>query len=386
MPAPIQTDAPLAQLNNAQQSKAMAAVTVCALLVFTFPGALIGAGIAFVLWRVTRSDVITRWLIAGLSAASAVAFQPTVFHPWSWTWLATAFTPIGPDVSTDAVLSSLPAEALLGPLILLVFQLGLAYRRRTIHGQEWGRYRGVVRRKKALELGWPGPRGAAATADAQAHPPGMIRLGVSADDELPFDLHADEVATHVFVPGASGTGKTTTLVRLADGALANGYGVVIIDCKGVGLGDEARVLASRRGIPFTVVDPHDESSVGYDPCSGDAPTIANKLIGAFTFGGNAEIYKQIAMEVIPVICRAMADTGQRITLDAIHDALGRGGLARLGRTRGAEAYRDKLEEMEASGGIGAAGYVGLQKRLGALMEGTFGELFRKHPADRKSVV
>jgi len=380
MPAPIQTDAPLAQLNNAQQSKAMAAVTVCALLVFTFPGALIGAGIAFVLWRVTRSDVITRWLIAGLSAASAVAFQPTVFHPWSWTWLATAFTPIGPDVSTDAVLSSLPAEALLGPLILLVFQLGLAYRRRTIHGQEWGRYRGVVRRKKALELGWPGPRGAAATADAQAHPPGMIRLGVSADDELPFDLHADEVATHVFVPGASGTGKTTTLVRLADGALANGYGVVIIDCKGVGLGGEARLLASRRGVPFTVVDPHDETSVGYDPCSGDAPTIANKLIGAFTFGGEAEIYKQIAMEVIPVICRAMADTGQRITLDAIHDALGSGGLARLGRTPGADKYRDRLLDMEAAGGIGAAGHVGLQKRLGALMEGTFGDLFRKQPA------
>jgi hypothetical protein len=86
------------------------------------------------------------------------------------------------------------------------------------------------------------------------------------------------------------------------------------------------------------------------------------------------------MEVIPVICRAMADAGQEITLDAIYDALGNGGLARLGRTRGAEKYRDRLEDMEAAGGIGAAGHVGLQKRLGALMEGTFGELFRKRPA------
>lgn len=380
MPAPIQTDAPLAQLNNAQQSKAMAAITVCALLVFTFPGALIGAAIAFVLWRFTRPDIITRWLIAGLSAATSAAFLPIVTHPWSWTLLATAFTPTGPSVSTDTMLSSLPAEALFGPLILLAFQLGLEYRRQTIHGQEWGRHRDVERRKKALEHGWPGPRGAAATADAQAHPPGMIRLGVSADDELPFDLGAAEIAQHIFVPGASGTGKTTTLVRLADGALANGYGVVIIDCKGVGLGGEARLLASRRGVPFTVVDPQDENTVGYDPCSGDAPTIANKLIGAFTFGGEAEIYKQIAMEVIPVICKAMAAAGLAITLDAIYEALGHGGLARLGRTRGAEAYRDRLEEMERSGGIGAAGHVGLQKRLGALMEGTFGEVFRKRPA------
>jgi hypothetical protein len=380
MPGPIQTDAPLAQLNNAQQSKAMAAITVCALLVVTFPGALIGAAIAFMLWRFSRPDVATRWLIAGLFAATAAAFQPAVTHPWSWPLLVSLTQHNPSSVSVDAVLSSLPAEALFGPLILLAFQLGLDYRRQTIHGQEWGRHRDVERRKKALEHGWLGPRGGAATADAQAHPPGVIRLGVSADDELPFDLKADEVATHVFVPGASGTGKTTTLLRLADGALANGYGVVIIDCKGVGLGGDARVLASRRGVPFTVVDPQDDRSVGYDPCSGDAATIANKLIGAFTFGGDAEIYKQIAMEVIPVICRAMADAGMEITLDAIYDALGNGGLARLGRTRGAEKYRDRLEDMEAAGGIGAAGHVGLQKRLGALMEGTFGELFRKRPA------
>src|SRR4029077_15724762 len=128
-------------------------------------------------------------------------------------------------------------------------------------------------------------------------------------------------------------GKTTTLVRLADGALANGYGLVIIDCKGVGLGREARPLATRHGVPFTVVDPHDENSVGYNPCSGDAPTIANKLIGAFSFSGEAESYKQVAMEVIPVICRAMAAANIEITLDAIYDALGRGGLARLGRAK-----------------------------------------------------
>jgi hypothetical protein len=237
----------------------------------------------------------------------------------------------------------------------------------------------VERRKKALERGWAGPDAAPSATDGQAHPSGTIRLGTS-DDERPFDLGADEVAQHVFVPGASGSGKTTTLVRLADGALSSGYAVVIVDCKGVGLGAVAQSLASRHGVPLTLVDPQDPSSVGYDPCSGDAPTIANKLIGAFTFGGDAEIYKQIAMEVVPVICRAMAAAGQEISLDSIYNALGRGGLMRLGRSKGAEEYRDRLEDMEAAGGIGAAGYIGLQKRLGALMEGTFGDLFRRTPA------
>ncbi|CAN5243620.1 hypothetical protein BH20ACT24_BH20ACT24_04010 [soil metagenome] len=134
--------------------------------------------------------------------------------------------------------------------------------------------------------------------------------------------------------------------------------------KGVGLGAVAQSLASRHGVALTLVDPQAPDSVGYDPCSGDAPTIANKLIGAFTFGGDAEIYKQIAMEVVPVICRAMVAAGEEISLDSIYNALGRGGLMRLGRSKGAEAYRDRLEDMEAAGGIGAAGYVGLQSASG----------------------
>src|SRR5207247_1520226 len=60
--------------------------------------------------------------------------------------------------------------------------------------------------------------------------------------------------------------------------------------------------------------------------------------------------------------------------------LGKGGLSRLGRKKGAEKFRTKLEDLEAAGGVGAAGYVGLQKRLGALMQGTFGDLFEKQPA------
>src|SRR5438105_4323686 len=101
-----------------------------------------------------------------------------------------------------------------------------------------------------------------------AHPPGAIRLGTEAVSRRPFDLPLDALGRHVFLPGLTGEGKTTTIIRLADGALAGGYGVVIVDCKG-GLGDDVRALAERHGVPFSIVSPTDPASLGYNPCIGD---------------------------------------------------------------------------------------------------------------------
>jgi hypothetical protein len=367
--------------HNTRDTKAYALFLVGALLVVTYPGALIGAGIAYSVWRFTQPDMLTRGLLAGLFAAGAAALAPAMSLLWSWDIAARVLFPSTTNTfATSAIVGSLPGEMLLGPLVVVAFELGVAYRRETIHGLEWTRHNQMAIRKKALERGWPGPEGGTLGAPLAQPPAGHIRLGISTDSKLPFDLDATDIAQHVFVPGASGSGKTTTLVQLADGALSNGYGVVIVDCKGVGLGGHTAALASKHNVPYTIVDPQNEASVGYDPCSGDAATIANKLIGAFSFSGEAEIYKQVAMEVVPVVCRAMVAAGTPITLDSIYDALGRGGLARLGRTPGAEAYRDRLEDLEHSGGLGTNGYIGLQKRLGALIEGTFGELFRKRPA------
>jgi nucleoside-triphosphatase THEP1 len=43
----------------------------------------------------------------------------------------------------------------------------------------------------------------------------------------------DKVGQHIFVSGASGIGRTTTLVRLVDGALAAGCAVVFIHSKAI---------------------------------------------------------------------------------------------------------------------------------------------------------
>jgi len=95
--------------------------------------------------------------------------------------------------------------------------------------------------------------------------------------------------------------------------IANRFAVVIVDCKGGGLGELARELARRHGVPFNLVDPDAPNSLGYNPCYGDAAAIANKLIGAFTYAPAAEIYKNIAMEAIPVIVRALTAAGEPVS-------------------------------------------------------------------------
>lgn len=87
--------------------------------------------------------------------------------------------------------------------------------------------------------------------------------------------------------------------------MRTGAGLVIIDCKGGGLGGVAEQLAKRYRLPFCVVDPDDPATIGYNPCQGSPSDIANKLIGSFTFGEAGEIYKQVGMNVVPLVVRGI---------------------------------------------------------------------------------
>lgn len=219
----------------------------------------------------------------------------------------------------------------------------------------------------------------AAGLNGSVHPNGAIRLGVDVASGRPFDLAPSELGQHVFLPGASGSGKTTTIIRLVAGVLRNGYAVVVIDAKGGGLAGPARRLAERHGVPFQLVDPEDEASLGYDVCSGSPGDITNKLIGAFEYGANAEVYKHTAMEALPLIASALQAAGERVTLRDLYAAFGKGGMTNIGRRSG-EPFASELRALEQAGGVGAAGYNGLQRRLGALMRGTFGTLLTTESA------
>ena len=210
----------------------------------------------------------------------------------------------------------------------------------------------------------------------------MVRLGTDRETDRPFDLALpDDIAAHVFLPGVSGAGKTNTLARLASGVLRNGYGVVFVDCKGWALRNTAAALASQYELPFYLVDPDDPRSLGYNPCSGDAPAVANKLVGAFSYGPNAEIYKNIAMEALPVIVRGLHAAGEHVTLEALYEGCGPRGMARIAQ-RITDASHQRVRQRlltlsgDEDGKLSRSGYQGLQRRIGALLEGKFGDLFR----------
>lgn len=361
-----------------------AAVAVC-------PGILIGLAAAAA-WRWhRRPPTYLRIVFAVAPLVPLLALRPLVATAWLLRdMLANALPAVVKGVDGALVWRSLPVEALAGPIILELFGVATMLARRTIGGQvrrdhrldkqQWraiSGHRGPIDRLQAM---LPNPR----RSNGTAHPSGFVRLGVDAEINQPLDLRLpDELAAHVFLPGTPGAGKTTTLARLADGAVANGYGAIFIDCKGGDLGATARRLAERYGLPFYLVDPDDPDTLGYNPCSGDASSVANKLVGAFTYAPAAEIYKNIAMEAVPLVVRGLIAAGEEVTLETLRDAFGTRGLAKLAQNidpsdPSIDRVRKRLLDLSSreTDRLSKSGQAGLQRRLGALLEGKFGELFR----------
>jgi len=353
------------------------------------PGILLGAAVAGGWLWLYRPTLARRLVCAGLLILPLLALHSFLVWGWPWRdWLAHLLPMQVAPVDGALALRSLYTEALAGPLWFETAVFAAQLRSRRVGAQVRRDHRLDKRRWRAIsghrQPTLPRPQTSRSTS-SPAHPPGRIRLGVDAETNgaLDLDLPVD-LAAHVFLPGASGSGKTTTVARLADGALANGYGVVIIDCKAGGLGNTARKLAARYGVPFHLVDPDDPDSLGYNPCTGDPSSVANKLIGAFTYSPAAEIYKNIGMETMPVIVRGLQAADEPVTMQALYNAFGTRGMERIAQKLPADdRTRERLLELGGQPSerdrTTASGLTGLQRRLGALLEGKFGDLFRSTP-------
>lgn len=353
------------------------------------PGVLLGAAVAGGWLWLHRPSTARRLVCALLLVVPLLALHLLLI--WAWPWrdlLVHLLSPRQvPPVDDSLALRSLYIEALAGPLWFEGAILAARLRSRRVDAQarrdhrlDMQRWRAIDGRRQPM---LPNPQ-TSRSDSSPAHPPGRIRLGVDAETNGPLDLALPaDLAAHVFLPGASGSGKTTTVARLADGALANGYGVVIVDAKAGGLGKTARALAARYGVPLHLVDPDDADSLGYNPCTGDPASVANKLMGAFTYSASAEIYKNIGMEAVPVIVRGLQAADEPVTLEALYAALGTRGMEKIAQKL-AEDDRTRerlleLAEQKDHDRTTASGMSGLQRRFGALLEGKFGELFRTQP-------
>ena len=361
---------------------------VIGICVVLMPGMLLGAVLAWGAWKITRPSWPTIAILSvGFAAGLVIEAQ---LIPWLW--------PLGflfpgrlydllPTSSVlpwgTAVWHGCAVELQGGPLLLLGTEAFLSTRERTLTSglftqarerRETGTSQLGNRLHHYASIVSPVARLMLSDAD---HPPGGIRLGALRDNRRkPFDLDPSELRLHTFLPGASGSGKTTTLERLADGAMRNGAGLVIIDCKGGGLGSAAERLAKRYRLPFVVVDPDDPATIGYNPCQGSPSDIANKLIGSFTFGEAGEIYKQVGMHVVPLVIRGMLAAGLPLTLRQLAESCSLNGLRLLTRKVDDEGLQDELTAIvDDADGAGKSGIISLQHRFGALLQGAFGPLF-----------
>ena len=149
------------QAHNVDHANATALLLGAAGLVLVFPGSVLGAVAAAASWRVTRTPIVGRWLIAALGATTVATLRGQLLPGWPWRLLAHGLAPhLVAGVALSSVTRSLPVELLLGPLVLMLAVTGDIYWRRTVHGQDWTRYKEMAERRRALERGWQGPGGA----------------------------------------------------------------------------------------------------------------------------------------------------------------------------------------------------------------------------------
>ena len=178
--------------------------------------------------------------------------------------------------------------------------------------------------------------------------------------------------------GLTGSGKTTTAERLAEGAVASGVGLLVIDAKGAGLRAAARRLAAARGIDHREVVPGAPGTLGYNPCAvGSRAQVADKLVSAFTHGPAGQVYRVIALETISILVGMLRGLGEPVTIRRLRRELDRTrmpGLAHRARDLTPD-LADDLAELSRRGGVSADAFEGMRARLGALLHGEYGGIF-----------
>lgn len=181
-----------------------------------------------------------------------------------------------------------------------------------------------------------------------------------------------EANMHGLIVGATGTGKTTTILRMLAGVIPRGLSVVMIDLKGdPAVQDQLRRMAEQSGRVFelwTMAGP----GIWNPMARGDATELKDKLVGLEEW--TEPHYKRAAERYLQWVFMMLEQLGETPTLARVVDLLHAPALEELGRDRAVpsemaqqlRAYLQGLDKTQLSG------ISGMQSRLGLLVEGRAG--------------
>lgn len=182
-----------------------------------------------------------------------------------------------------------------------------------------------------------------AVQEGKNQPIDGIDLGVD-DEGNKFDIKYDDLGMHAFVVGASGSGKSTTLVAMARKIIADNRSLILVDLKGdKEMSDTIASISQEFGKKFhhfVAEDPNlpysgpsEFGRANYNPMTrGDYDHLSDLLISMVQKGsGDSEIYRTISHEYLKTMFHVMSLTGGQNpdTLSQIIDMLNPESLRRV---------------------------------------------------------
>jgi intracellular multiplication protein IcmO len=145
-----------------------------------------------------------------------------------------------------------------------------------------------------------------------------IAIGISRRSGRPVWLRLSQIAKHVLVLGATGSGKTTTMLWIATRMIRAGYGAVVVDLKGdPKLWARLAFEAGMNGRPFYLWRIQGgPGTQRYNPLgSGDVTSCRDRLVASQAFA--EDYYRGLFATHAKVVLDALTAAGIAPTLGAV---------------------------------------------------------------------